>query len=300
MPTTENAAPAACRSAWWVLVISRFPLAVLYALARVSAFLSYAVFRHRQHVVRTNLSLAFPELDEKGLREVAKRFHWGFAQIGVEIIKAATIDREAMKRRVRAVNIDLPQAEIARGRTVLLMTAHQCNWEWQLHSLALQIGCPYYVAYKPLKNAWADREMYAMRSRFGAQMLPAPQLMPDLLRNRDVPRAISMAVDQEPPQDERKHWVRFLNRDSAFYMGADRIVRATGHPVFFVEMRRTARGYYEIEFRTLAQADEKLKVGELTERYAAAVEAQIRASPPDWPWSHKRWKRSRGETLRAS
>ena len=30
--------------------------------------------------------------------------------------------------------------------------------------------------------------------------------------------------------------------------------------------------------------------GALTERYARLVEAQIQASPADWPWSHKRWK----------
>jgi hypothetical protein len=30
--------------------------------------------------------------------------------------------------------------------------------------------------------------------------------------------------------------------------------------------------------------------GEITERYARCVEAQVRASPPDWTWSHRRWK----------
>jgi lauroyl/myristoyl acyltransferase len=40
----------------------------------------------------------------------------------------------------------------------------------------------------------------------------------------------------------------------------------------------------------LAAAGEKLAPGALTERYARLVEAQILASPADWPWSHKRWK----------
>jgi lauroyl/myristoyl acyltransferase len=33
-----------------------------------------------------------------------------------------------------------------------------------------------------------------------------------------------------------------------------------------------------------------LRTGELTERYARLVEEQIHAAPPDWPWSHKRWR----------
>ena len=55
-------------------------------------------------------------------------------------------------------------------------------------------------------------------------------------------------------------------------------------------MRRRRRGYYEVSAEPLAQGGEALAPGELTERYARRVEAQIRAAPPDWPWSHKRWK----------
>ena len=60
-------------------------------------------------------------------------------------------------------------------------------------------------------------------------------------------RAIAMVADQEPTTSEHKHWMRFLNRDTAFYMGAEEIARVTKYPVFFVGMRRTARGFYEID-----------------------------------------------------
>ena len=55
-------------------------------------------------------------------------------------------------------------------------------------------------------------------------------------------------------------------------------------------MRRLTRGHYEMRFQPLAQGGETLPSGALTERYARLVEEQIRAAPPDWPWSHKRWK----------
>jgi KDO2-lipid IV(A) lauroyltransferase len=81
-----------------------------------------------------------------------------------------------------------------------------------------------------------------------------------------------------------------LNRDTAFFVGAEEIARVTRYPVFFAAMRRTARGLYVMQFASLAAAGESTAPGELTERYAHLVEAQIRASPPDWPWSHKRWR----------
>ena len=45
-----------------------------------------------------------------------------------------------------------------------------------------------------------------------------------------------------------------------------------------------------VEGEDWERLDEKLAPGELTERYARMVEKQIRDAPPDWPWSHKRWK----------
>jgi Kdo2-lipid IVA lauroyltransferase/acyltransferase len=105
-----------------------------------------------------------------------------------------------------------------------------------------------------------------------------------------VVRAIAMVADQEPTTSERRHWTRFLNRDTAFYMGPEEIARITGFPVFFIAMRRRARGYYEMEFLPLAPGGSVMAPGVLTERYVRLVEEQIRAAPADWPWSHKRWR----------
>ncbi len=55
-----------------------------------------------------------------------------------------------------------------------------------------------------------------------------------------------MVADQEPTTSEHKHWTRFLNRDTAFYMGAEEIARVTKYPAFFVGMKRVKRGYYEL------------------------------------------------------
>src|SRR5204863_422974 len=70
----------------------------------------------------------------------------------------------------------------------------------------------------------------------------------------------------------------------------EEIPRVTRFPVFFISMRRTGRGYYEMRIEPLAEAGEVLSTGALTERYARLVEQQIHDAPSDWPWSHKRWK----------
>lgn len=285
--------PAPGRPVWWARLLARVPLPALYALASFAGWLTFRFFPHREGIVRESLSKAFPAFDEPRLREVMRAYYLGFAQMLMEIIKSVSMPAEELRRRVRIVNLELPQALLARGQSVLLVAAHQCNWEWMLLALSIELGYPLDAAYKPLVNEWAEREMKKLRSRFGSRLVPAKDLLPDILKRRDIVRAVAMVADQEPTTSEHKYWTRFLGRDTAFYMGPEEIARVTRFPVFFIAMRRTARGHYEMEFEPLADTGQVGPSGALTERYARRVERQIHEAPPDWPWSHKRWKLKR-------
>jgi len=282
--------PVAAPPAWWVRALAHIPLGALYALASAVAWLAYRVVPYRREMVHASLARAFPEMTGTQLAEVRRRYYLGFAQMAVELVKAWAFAPAQIRRRVRIVNLEEPQALLAQGQSVLLVAAHQCNWEWMLLALSLELGYPLDAAYKPLVNPWAEREMKKLRTRFGCRLVPAQELLPDILRRQGVTRAVAMVADQEPTRSERRHWTRFLNRDTAFYMGPEEIARATRFPVFFIAMRRRARGFYEMEFLPLLRARTPLAPGALIERYARLVEEQIRASPPDWPWSHKRWR----------
>jgi Kdo2-lipid IVA lauroyltransferase/acyltransferase len=289
-PTTPDTAAPLAPSAWWVRLLSRLPFAALYLLADLLGWLAFRVFPHRDEVVRANLSLCFPELDEPRATDIRRRYYGGFADVLVEVIKSATVPAEEIRRRVRIVGMEPAVALLAQGQSVLLAAAHQCNWEWMLLALSLELGYPLDAAYKPLVDSWAEREMKKVRSRFGSRLVPAKELLADIIKRGKVVRAVAMVADQEPTTSEHKHWTRFLNRDTAFYMGPEEIARVTRFPVFFIGMKRTARGFYEMRLTPLASSAERLQSGELTERYVRQVEQQIRDAPPDWPWSHKRWK----------
>src|SRR5690242_3190095 len=276
--------------AWWARRLARVPLGALYGLAGFVGWLTFCFFPYREQVIRENLSKAFPGFNEMQLREVMRRYYLGFAQMLMEIIKSVRMPAAELHQRVRILNIEAPRAILARGKSVLLVAAHQCNWEWMLLSLSLELGFPLDAAYKPLVDNWAEREMKKLRTRFGSRLVPAKELLPDIIKRRDVVRAVAMVADQEPTTSEHKYWTRFLNRDTAFYMGPEEIARVTRFPVFFISMRRTGRGYYEMRIEPLAEAGEVLSSGALTERYARRVERQIHDAPADWPWSHKRWK----------
>jgi KDO2-lipid IV(A) lauroyltransferase len=289
--TQHNASEQAARQREpvWLALLAGLPLPMLYGLTgSLTTLMRWAGIR--RDIVRDNLAGCFPELGARDIDRLVREHYAHVGQMAAEAFKAARMSSAQLAQRVAIHGLELPRAALAAGKPVLLIASHQANWEWVLHGLALNLGYPLDVGYKPIRSPWAERAMHYIRTRFGARLIPAKELLPDLLRRRNVVRGIAMLADQTPTSADFRHWVRFLGRDTAFYMGAEKMAQATRYASFFVGMRRTAKGRYAIEFVPLCVAGEQLAPGEFTERYARLVEAEIRAAPADWTWTHRRWR----------
>jgi KDO2-lipid IV(A) lauroyltransferase len=271
-------------------LISRLPFALLYAFAGFVYLVGYYLLRHRRHVIREQLLRVFPDLGEVERTRIHKQFLKNYCQVMVEILKSASLPASALCERVRLVNLPVVRKYLDAGQSVLFVTSHMGNWEWLLQGVALQLGYPVDAAYKPIRAPRGERLLLELRSRFGARLVPAKDVLADYLRRRGVVHALAMNADQAPAANERHHWTRFLGQDTAFYLGSEQIARATRLPIIYAAMRRMRRGYYEVEFKQLWDNQERTEPGELTDRYARACEADVRDRPADWLWTYRRWR----------
>jgi len=262
----------------------------LYGFSGFLYVLAYYVVRHRHRVIREQLAKVFPQKNEAERRIIHKQFLRGFCDMAVEVLKSVRMSAEQMRERIQIRNIEVGRAYLDAGKPIMLVTSHLCNWEWLLQGMVLQLGFPIDAAYKPLHDAWGERLMLKVRSRFGARLVPAKELLADFLQRRGVVRALAINADQAPVSTERRHWTTFLGQDTAFYVGAEQISRGTRLPMIFLAMRRLRRGYYEVELESLWDGVERLPPGEITERYARLCEAEVYKAPADWLWSYRRWK----------
>ena len=270
--------------------LGRLPLPVMHALAACFAFLMRDVVRYRVAVARDNLRLGLPELDAAARRRILRRHYQTFAEVLFELPRVAVMSATELRARVLLPDMPRLQAELVGGRPLLVLAAHQCNWEWLLQAMALDLGVPFLAAYKPPHSERADRLMLELRGRFGVAMVPGKRLLREVLRRRSSRHAIGMVADQMPTTSAGRVWLQFLGRETAFFPGPGEVARIGGYSVWFLALRRLRRGYYETRFEPLAAAGENLEVADLTARYAARVEALIRACPEDWAWTHRRWK----------
>ena len=278
---------------WWLRALGLVPLPVMYGLGTVLAVLMRDVVRYRVRVARDNLRQALPELDAAARRRVLRRHYRVFADVLFELPRVAIMRPEELRARVALPDLPMLRADFERGHPVLMLTGHQCNWEWLLQAVALDVGVPFLCAYKPPHSARADQVMLGLRSRFGVRMVPGKRLLREVLSRRGTVHSIGMVADQMPTSSAGRVWLKFLGRDTAFFPGPAEIARAGAYSAYFLALRRVRRGHYEARFEPLAVAGENLGVEEFTTRYAAHVEALIRESPEDWAWTHRRWKLQR-------
>ncbi len=273
-----------------IKLLSRLPFFALYAFSNFVYFLGFYFARHRHSLIQEQLTKVFPAISDAERLTIHKRFLINFCDAMVEILKSLSMTDQEMRAHMRFTNIEVARQYLAGGQSIMLVTSHLGNWEWLLQGMVLHLGYPVDAAYKPLRDAWAERLMLQVRSRFGARMVPAKDLLTDYMQRRGVVRALAVNADQAPTLEDRHQWIKFLSQDTAFYVGAEQIAKATRLPMLYVGMRRVSRGYYQANLKTLWDGKELTSVGQITERYARACEADVWATPADWLWSYRRWR----------
>jgi KDO2-lipid IV(A) lauroyltransferase len=269
---------------------SRLPMWALYAFARFLYLLAFYVVRHRHRVIQEQIAQVFPEAGARERRIIHRQFLKNFCDVMVEVLKSASMTEAEMRAHVQFLNPEAARRYLDAGQSVLFVTSHLGNWEWLLQGVTLHLGYPVDAAYKPLHDQWAERLMLGIRSRFGARLVPAKDLLADFLRRRGIVRALAMNADQAPVSTDKRYWTTFLGQDTAFYIGAEQIARATRLPILYTVMRRVRRGYYEVELKPLWDGREPTEPHAITERYARACEIDVLKSPADWLWSYRRWR----------
>lgn len=275
--------------------LSRLPLGFLYGISDVLYFLAAYVIRYRRRVILENLRLSFPEKSPAEIQQITKGFYRNLADVIVEIIKMPSLSADEFRQHIRITNPELVQAKFQAGQPVIGMGSHQGNWEWFAQAIEVH-ALPVDIVYKPLTDPFFEKLMLHIRSAFGATLVPMQALPRQMAASKDKPRLIALGSDQVPDVPEQAYWTDFFHRDSPFYPGAERLARRQKLPVFYMELVRIRRGYYEGTFRLVADPPyDDLSLGSIMDRYRDFIEETIRNHPSDWLWSHKRWKHWRGK-----
>jgi KDO2-lipid IV(A) lauroyltransferase len=272
-------------------LITLLPLRVLYLFSDLFYLVLYFLAGYRRKVVAANLRNAFPEKSEAERKKIERRFYRHLCDLFVETLKATHMSSEQISRRFAVRDLSAADRLYREGKSVIALCSHYNNWEW---FSAVQLATPFRILtiYKPLKNKYFDQSILNLRTKYGTWASPMQNILRDIIkfRNKKILTMSGFIADQAPPPDEHAYWTTFLNQETGFFRGAEKLAVKYDMPVIFVNINKIKRGYYEVTSELMTEHPGKEAPGFITSRYSEMLEAVIREKPEYWLWSHRRWK----------
>jgi KDO2-lipid IV(A) lauroyltransferase len=241
--------------------------------------------------VRFNLKNSFPDKTIIEIIQIEKKFYKHFCDISFESIKALTISKKSIAKRFQIKNKNLIDELYSQNKNIILYTSHYGNWEWLSFS---PLFLPYQIQtfYQELSNSYFNDLMLVLRSRFGTWCVESNQGYKTMvkLQQEGTLTMTCMIGDQSPKKQSSKHWVKFLNQETAFLIGPDRIAKKLNQTLLYASFKKPRRGKYEMEFISIEDSPNQCKSEELINKYVKLLENTIIETPELWLWSHRRWK----------
>ncbi|HTG57172.1 MAG TPA: lysophospholipid acyltransferase family protein, partial [Niabella sp.] len=195
-----------------------------------------------------------------------------------------------MDEKIKFIGLEILDEAINSGKSVIASLGHCSNWE-MLHFLSHKINHQVYAVYKPLSSDVMNRLMIKLRTRFGMKVITDRSVIRHI-RSNNSPRAVYLFLADQCPQinDENFRYF-FLNQDTYFFSGMEKLARKSNSVVVYLNIKQLPDRRYKVTCKPVSNRTDIESEGEITRKYAELLEENIKEQPGSWLWTHKRWKR---------
>jgi Kdo2-lipid IVA lauroyltransferase/acyltransferase len=270
-------------------LISLLPFRVLYFFADIIYGFVYYIFKYRRDIVRSNLSLAFPEKTDKERLAIEKKFYHNMVDTFMESLKFITISKKQIQKRSTG-EYDIINDLVTKGRNVHIMAGHQFNWEYANLLYAMNLKIPFVGIYMRISNKHLDRIFFKFRKQYGTILISAQEFRDKSFEVFQHQYGMALAADQNPGDPSNAYWVNFMGKPAPFVKGPAKGAVKYNTALVMVGFHKVKRGYYHFTTTLLAEDGSKFTPEQLTIMYKNSLEAIIREDPSNYLWSHRRWK----------
>lgn len=265
------------------------PLPVQAAFGWVLGHVLYVLVVPRRRVVLTNLRLCFPELSERERRKLARANVVAVTRSMLERGVIWWASEARVRRLVELQGVDKVRAAHDAGRAVIMLVPHFVGLDMAGSRMAMEMDCV--SMYAAQNDKLLEKMLLHGRTRFRNQQL--------LSRQEGIRGAVKAMRQGRPfyylPDldygPKESIFVPFFGVQTATIPGLSRLARLADAVVIplIVRMKPGGRGYVG-EFGDPWTDFPSDDVAADTALMNAAIEAEVRKTPEQYYWVHKRFK----------
>jgi KDO2-lipid IV(A) lauroyltransferase len=252
-------------------------------------FLARHLLRRRDRLAMRNLRMIFSSSrSERELRAIDDACWRHFGREALYSIRMQTMPLEEIPARCPLVNAHLLEEAIARGKGVILISAHYGGWEvggLALMSLMKNVR----TITRRLDNEFLERDLARLRSRTGAAVLDRRRAARGMMEALAANAVVVLLPDQSVLPREGA-LVPFLGHDAWTTTLPAKLAIRLGPTIVFAFCIADGTGH-RLEFENAIQPSEAERDPvALTRRINDVISRRIAAHPELWLWMHDRWK----------
>lgn len=253
--------------------------------------LAFRLDRKHRGIALANLAIAFGrERTPEELTAVARDSFVRFGRVLADILKMARYSRARVLSLVAAEGRENLEAALAKGKGALIFTGHFGNWE-VANAVVSGIG-PFRVIARALDNPHLEKDLLRFRTRLGSEVINKFGASRPILQALGRNEIVAILIDQNVLRSQAV-FVDFFGKPAATTPGLAAFHLKTGAPLVPLFVDSLPGGRYRVrilpplEFQPAGRRDED--VLKITGICTKMIEHEIRRSPEQWLWVHKRW-----------
>ncbi len=261
-------------------------------IAKIIAHLYYIIAKSRRLVAIDNITKAMPELNKDEVKRISIESFENFSITFLELLALRKNKEQYIKDRIKFENPEELIRLYAEKRGMLFLSAHYGNWEYMASAGKLWLGIDILILVKLLKNRYADKIINKKRTYYGVHIVDMKASAREMIKTIKEKKALALLADQSA-QENLDIYINFFGRPTLTYEAPAELSLKFKIPLVEVFPERQSDGTYIIRHQIIDYSDleySKENVKILTQRHADVLEKQIRKTPGQWSWMHKRWK----------
>jgi KDO2-lipid IV(A) lauroyltransferase len=268
-------------------------------LGAALAGIAYRTMTRYRKVALANLELAYGGVWTRAeIERVARESFRSLATTLVEFfLRQPRMTGDDVAREVGFEGQEHFEAAFARGKGILLITAHYGNWELMGPRL-VRAGYAVSAVSRVADDPGMEQMIESIRTRCGLKQIPrqhaARQGLAALRRNE----ILAILLDQNTA--EGGVFVPFFGQPASTATGPAVFALKTGAALLPTFCMREPDGTYCMKawppIYPQPSGDRGADIRRLTAAVTQVIEAQVRERPEQWCWLHNRWKLRPSET----
>ncbi len=252
-----------------------------------------------RRIARRNLALAYPQWTQKQIRNHIPEIFQSFFRTIFEICRLPLMTETEILNSVHIVGKEHIEAAIANPNGAILISAHIGNWEISPMIMKLTTGRSITSVARPLGNAWADRWLTNLRTRFGNRIIHKDGALPEMMRTLRSGGVLGILIDQVTKRSDGVEVLFFGKKVMATPVAALLALRckSTVLPAFCVRENGILVAHVRPPLEIRRSDDLRKDIQVNTQMMNDALVEIISEYSSQWFWFHKRWKRFYPELL---